>query len=88
LEILKDYAGQRLDPTKPVYRLSGGSGSITPNKQKRAPQHPDYVGRVKTAGRLYSLVGWRAKDAMSVNFRLHPLPPLKDQNDGRRSSRP
>jgi DnaB-like helicase N terminal domain len=73
ISVLKEYATQRgVDPCKPVYRYSGGHGTIAPNKLKTKDTHPDYTGILKLSGRNYALSAWSA-GGDSIELKAVPL---------------
>lgn len=73
LEMLKTYALHRqMDPPRPIYRFTGGRGTVYRNKVKRKPTDPDFTGEAIVYGRAYGVRGEMALDAEAINFRFEP----------------
>jgi hypothetical protein len=57
IEMLKAYALGR-QSTQSVFRFNRGDITLLPNKLKRSPASPDFVGEGKVAGRCYRAAEW------------------------------
>jgi hypothetical protein len=57
IEMLKAYALGR-QTAQPVFRFNRGDIILLPNKLKRSPASPDFVGEGKVAGRCYRAAEW------------------------------
>jgi DnaB-like helicase N terminal domain len=57
IEMLKAYALGR-QTAQPVFRFNRGDITLLPNKLKRSPSSPDFVGEGKVAGRFYRAAEW------------------------------
>jgi len=65
--MLKIYAHNRaLDPPQPVIRVMGGHAHLLPNKNKRKPSDPDFIGEAKIAGRHYWISAWKSEEILDV----------------------
>jgi hypothetical protein len=72
MEMLKTYAKARASKEDfPVARFVGGSGQLSPNKNKRYDSNPDFLGTIKITGHLYRAAAWLGTDGI----RLKLLPP-------------
>lgn len=69
IQLLSDYAIQRqADPTKAVFRFTGGRGTIVPNRMARRENDPAYVGEAWVRGRRYRIRGWTNDDGLAISF--------------------
>jgi hypothetical protein len=69
IQLLYDYANQReSDPTKPVYRFTGGKGKLRLNKLARCDSDPSDVGEALICGRRYKILGWCDGNELVIKF--------------------
>jgi hypothetical protein len=57
IEMLKAYALGR-QTVQSVFRFNRGDITLLPNKLKRSPASPDFIGEGKVAGRCYRAAEW------------------------------
>jgi hypothetical protein len=57
IEMLKAYALGR-QSAQSVFRFNRGDITLLPNKLKRSPASPDFIGEGKVAGRFYRAAEW------------------------------
>jgi hypothetical protein len=67
IELLKAYALGR-QTAQPVFRFNRGDITLLPNKLKRSPSSPDFVGEGKVAGRFYRAAEWINSGGHSVSL--------------------
>jgi DnaB-like helicase N terminal domain len=69
IEMLKAYAQARSNqPPVNVYRFVRGDITLLPNKLKRSPSSPDFIGEGKVAGRFYRAAEWINSGGHSVSL--------------------
>jgi DnaB-like helicase N terminal domain len=67
IEMLKAYALGR-QTAQPVFRFNRGDITLLPNKLKRSPSSPDFIGEGKVAGRFYRAAEWINSGGHSVSL--------------------
>lgn len=51
-----------------AFETREGQGSLFQNDRKEKDGQPDYTGKVRIAGVLYQLAGWKRKAASGVGY--------------------
>jgi DnaB-like helicase N terminal domain len=67
IEMLKAYALGR-QSAQSVFRFNRGDITLLPNKLKRSPSSPDFIGEGKVAGRCYRAAEWINSAGHSVSL--------------------
>jgi hypothetical protein len=67
IEMLRAYALARKDDA-PAVKFARGQIQLKPNKPKRSPSAPDYIGKANVAGRLYWAAAWKSEQGISITL--------------------